>query len=287
MHSWLSAGTPLLLAASVALASGCGGEASNSQASAGSAGSAGRPTNVGGAGHGADGAPGGAGKGPSSVAGSGGNDATGGDDATGGMLALGGAPAGAAGEPSNEDRYVCSAGPAQGKTCDDYCSAYRDKCGAGTGYGAYQKAAPSDDPTAGRAECIADCRRFSLIYDDDLCCRLTEVAQAVGPQDQHCDSSVFFWGGVCGNGNVRDSKCATGAQSGKTCKDFCDAYSEETKCSGVGYLGWDDCYFSCKTDVIVQQNLCCRLAEVAQASGPEDPHCANAHVYAGGICDTP
>jgi len=211
-----------------------------------------------------------------------------GGDAAGGSPPLEGGAAGAGGSPSNVDRYTCDAGAAKGNTCDDYCSDYRDKCGGGTSYGAYQDVASSEGgAAAGREECLSDCKHFSLIYDDDLCCRLTEVAAASTAQDAHCKNSVFFGAGVCGAGNVRDSTCSAGPQSGKTCKDFCDVYSDKAKCNGAYYLGWDDCYFSCKTQSIVHQSLCCRLGEVAQASGPDDPHCENAQVYQGSVCDVP
>jgi hypothetical protein len=224
-----------------------------------------------------------------------GREATGGSEAIAGA-AMGGTPpfqggaAGAGGTQGNEDRNTCATGPAKGKTCEDYCDTYLAKCGDSKSYGAYQDLASSeghDGLAAGRDECLAECKRFSLIYDDDLCCRLNEAAQATSAQDQHCKDSVFFWVGVCGNGNVRDSTCNTGPQSGKTCKDFCDTYSERTKCNGNYYLGWDDCYFSCKTQSIIQPSLCCRLAEVAQANGPDDAHCENARVYQGSPCDMP
>ena len=176
-------------------------------------------------------------------------------------------------------------GDQMGKTCDDYCSAYRDNCDSGSGYGVYQEVSTSEGmpgAEAGRQECVADCKYFSSVYDGDLCCRLTEVAQGTGsPADQHCDHANFFQGGPFCPQVVRDTTCSTGTDSGKTCSDFCAAYDD--KCSGIGYLGVDDCLFNCKVQSITDGTLCCRLSEVAQGSG-ENQHCKNAYQGRGGSC---
>src|SRR5258706_601985 len=126
------------------------------------------------------------------------------------------------------------------------------KSGSGAAFGSTAGGMPGAE--AGRQECVADCKYFSSVYDGDLCCRLTEVAQGTGsPADQHCDHANFFQGGPFCPQVVRDTTCSTGTDSGKTCSDFCAAYDD--KCSGIGYLGVDDCLFNCKVQSITDGTL--------------------------------
>ena len=186
--------------------------------------------------------------------------------------------AGGAGAGGAEDRNTCEEGAEKGKTCEDYCDIYRDKCDGGDGYGRYEE---NSAPGEGREECLSKCKYYSNIYDGDLCCRLGLAAQGEGNRDcKHCDESVFFLAGPCPY-QVRETTCMTGPGSGKTCADFCKVYTDN--CDGIGYLGEGDCVGSCMVGSIVDGTLCCRLVEVAQGT-PDGQHCSNAYRGRGGSC---
>jgi hypothetical protein len=273
-----------LVATLVALSSACGGTSATDGVTGNMAGD----RTVATAGNAADSGSGGVGttmNGPASTATGGVRVATGGvSTATGGVSTATGGVSAAAGTAGADDRSTCATGPARGKTCDDYCTAYRNKCDGGVGYGVYQDISTSDGtggPDAGRQECLSECQSFSDIYDDDLCCRLGEVAQG-SPGNVHCEHALFNQAGPYCPQVVRDTTCATGLATGETCTDYCTAYAKN--CGDVGYLGFDDCLFSCKVQSIGDPgSLCCRIIEAIISNG-EPERCENARQGRGGDC---